>query len=258
MRGSARGRDERAGGQDTRARPGAHRVDGQRPSTHFPPFSFMQSPESETFDSVHWETVPSTSSPSLAAVSAPEEEDLDPGRLFAERLHLEDAAHAAGGESSSKWKGWLSVRIVDYKKELENGKESYVTYGVEMKVRGRCPRSSSVRVASETSGAAISLADKLLSCPLVPLPWTILLFSLLCRPSLGYRLTSRRSLRLGPRSAADSRILSSSTIILSKTSRRASSRLYRTSTDLVRASRWVRKWGAWGARACYMAESRAD
>lgn len=168
--GEAHEAETRAGGQDTRARPGAHRVDGQRPSTPFPPFSFMQSPESETFDSVHWETVPSTSSPSLAAVSAQEEEDLDPGRLFAERLHLEDAAHAAGGESSSKWNGWLSVRIVDYKKELENGKESYVTYGVEMKVRGRCPRSSSVRVASETSGAVISLADKLLSCPLVPLP----------------------------------------------------------------------------------------
>lgn len=28
----------------------------------------------------------------------------------------------------------MDVRIVDYKKELENGKESYVSFGVETKV----------------------------------------------------------------------------------------------------------------------------
>lgn len=42
----------------------------------------------------------------------------------------DDDEHAGGGH------GWVGVRIVDYKKELEGGKESYVSYGLRTKVRG--------------------------------------------------------------------------------------------------------------------------
>jgi hypothetical protein len=39
-----------------------------------------------------------------------------------------------GGEEGSHWDGWLEARIVDYKKEKVDGKDSFVTFGVAMRV----------------------------------------------------------------------------------------------------------------------------
>ena len=48
-----------------------------------------------------------------------------------------DGGEGSGGAgpSSGAGQGWVGVRLVDYKKEVEGGKESYVSYGIRTKVR---------------------------------------------------------------------------------------------------------------------------
>lgn len=83
----------------------------------------------DDFESVEWNTATqSTSRPSSPAPKSPSpEEHPNPASLFGEPREADE------GEGD-KWDGWMDVRIVDYKKELENGKESYVSFGVETKV----------------------------------------------------------------------------------------------------------------------------
>lgn len=59
------------------------------------------------------------------------EEHPNPSALFGE-----ERDRPVEGEGD-QWDGWMDVRILDYKKELEGGKESYVSFGVETKVSPR-------------------------------------------------------------------------------------------------------------------------
>lgn len=45
-----------------------------------------------------------------------------------------DRSGAGAGDEGSQWDGWVEARIVDYKKEIVDGKESHVTFGVHTRV----------------------------------------------------------------------------------------------------------------------------
>ena len=98
----------------------------------------MQSPLSEpdTFDSVQWDTIPNNPSSIPGSPEHPNPAALFSGGGEPSSSREEGAgpSTSGGGGEGSSWDGWMDVRIVDYKKELENGKESYVSFGVETKV----------------------------------------------------------------------------------------------------------------------------
>lgn len=105
----------------------------------------------DTFESVQWEELP----PTLSAKSSsnPLQSNVhshDPSSSSATSTHdhtsaLEfkgkgretDATHGhseADSGEGSKWDGWVEARIEDYKKEIVDGKESHVTFGIATRV----------------------------------------------------------------------------------------------------------------------------
>jgi hypothetical protein len=109
------------------------------------------SPLEDTFESVQWEEVPPTlsdrsssnpldtnandeasSSPELNPSSSSPTHDKGKGRETNRGGAME--GEERGGEEGSHWDGWLEARIVDYKKEKVDGKDSFVTFGVAMRV----------------------------------------------------------------------------------------------------------------------------
>lgn len=201
----------------------------------------VQSPlESEDdFLSVTWDspsTAPtaSTSAPTPSAVESddPSQEDDSPAAFQTTRSSA-PAPGADWEDEGSKWDGWLDVRIVDYKKELEGGKESHVTFGVEASVsphslsRPNCLRvEAALRESVQQHGGRSSM-------PLLKGTAADARTPALALASL--RAIFRR-FRLNPRSEDGSRTSFFFTTTWPRTSRPASSLRSRTSIASVRPS----------------------